>query len=63
MGNPYLCLFLIRIDRLCWLGVAVRLLHADQLELEVRHFVYQIQLLSLQRGPTHQLLGKTQAVS
>lgn len=63
IGSPYLCLFLIRIHVFFWLRVAVCLLHADQLELEVRHFVYQIKFLSLQRGPTHQLLGKTQAVS
>lgn len=63
IGSSYLCLFLIRIHVFFWLRVAVCLLHADQLELEVRHFVYQIQFLSLQRGPTHQLLRKTQAVS
>lgn len=63
IGSPYLCLFLIRIHVFFWLRVAVCLLHADQLELEVRHFVYQIQFLTLQRGPTYQLLRKTQAVS
>lgn len=40
--------------RLC---VAARLFHADQLQFEERHLVHQVQLLSLQRCPTHQLLG------
>lgn len=57
--SPYLGFVLLCSGRILGVGVAVCLLHADQLQLEVRHLVHQIQLLSLQRGPAHQLLGKT----
>lgn len=58
-GLSYLSFVLPRVRRLLGLRVGVRLLHADQLQLEKGHLIHQIQLLSFQRGPAPQLLGES----
>lgn len=59
VDSTYLGFVLLHVRGILQVCVGVCLLHADQLQFEVRQLIHQIQLLGLKRGPAHQLLRKT----